>query len=92
MGSRISAVLRAKEQTGSRVREGRYAKLLSVMGDATPTQFPSCNPQNGAACAGDQPQSERGAHSNLALARNGSAAKNCKFLSLERDRSRTWTF
>ena len=45
MGSRISAVLRAKEQTGLRVREGRYAKPLSVMGDATPTQFPSSNPQ-----------------------------------------------
>ena len=43
----ISNIGRAKsEGTDWITRAGRrYAKPLSVMGNATPTQFPSCNPQ-----------------------------------------------
>lgn len=96
MGSRISAVLRAKEQTGLRVREGRYAKPLSVMGDATPTQFPSSNPQTAQlAPAINRNQSDRrtGAPIRIShLLETAQRPKNCQFLSLQRDRSRKWAF
>ena len=53
-------------------------------------------PANGAARAGDQPQSERstthGAPIRIShLLEKAQRPKNCQFLSLERDRS-TWTF
>jgi hypothetical protein len=78
------------------VREGRYAKPVSVMGDATPTQFTSCNPQTAQlAPAINRNQSDpprTGAPIRIShLLEKAQRPKNCQFLSLERDRS-TWTF
>jgi hypothetical protein len=95
----ISNIGRAKsEGTDWITHAGRALREAAVGDGRRPSDaVPVVQPANGAARAGDHPhQSDpprTGAPIRIShLLETAQRPKNCQFLSLERDRSRTWAF